>query len=195
MRRSATTASPGSPGAYIEHPIHTALFLGDLRLDADTISAALLHDVMEDCGVTYAQLSKKFGDEIAKLVDGVTKLTRMDIMAMDTDDSAHASGVQDRLKAESLRKMLVAMAQDIRVVLIKLADRLHNMRTLEALSAERRQAIARETWKSTRPWPTGWAYGTSSGAWRTSPSGTWSPFSTRRYPGCSRPSVANARTT
>ena len=130
---------------YIEHPIHTALFLGDLRLDADTIAAALLHDVMEDCGVTYTQLSKKFGDEIAKLVDGVTKLTRMDLMAMDTDDSAPASGVQDRLKAESLRKMLVAMAQDIRVVLIKLADRLHNMRTLEALSAERRQAIARET--------------------------------------------------
>ena len=130
---------------YIEHPIHTALFLGDLRLDADTIAAALLHDVMEDCGVTYTQLCKRFGDEIAKLVDGVTKLTRMDLMAMDTDDSTHASGVQDRLKAESLRKMLVAMAQDIRVVLIKLADRLHNMRTLEALSAERRQAIARET--------------------------------------------------
>ncbi len=130
---------------YIEHPIHTALFLADLKLDAATISAALLHDVMEDCGVTYDQLSKEFGDEIAKLVDGVTKLTRMDLMAMGTDDASLGNGFQDRLKAESLRKMLVAMAQDIRVVLIKLADRLHNMRTLGALSEERRNSIARET--------------------------------------------------
>ena len=130
---------------YVEHSIHTALFLADLRLDAATIAAALLHDVMEDCGVTYRQLSREFGDEIARLVDGVTKLTRMDLMAMDTDDPPLGIGIQDRLQAESLRKMLVAMAQDIRVVLIKLADRLHNMRTLGALSPKRRRSIARET--------------------------------------------------
>jgi GTP pyrophosphokinase len=115
-------------------------------LDASTIAAALLHDVMEDCGVTHKELAEEFGEEIAKLVEGVTKLTRLDLMAMGEDGAAQPSDFQeDRLRAESLRKMLVAMAEDIRVVLIKLADRLHNMRTLGALSPERREAIAHET--------------------------------------------------
>ncbi|CAI8008553.1 GTP pyrophosphokinase [Geodia barretti] len=116
---------------YIAHPLQTALFLVDLRLDVNTIVAALLHDVVEDCDVALDELASRFGTEVAKLVDGVTKLTKLD--------------EQDHLYAESLRKMLVAMAEDIRVVLIKLADRLHNMRTLDVLPPEKRRRIAQET--------------------------------------------------
>ena len=135
-----------SGGPYIEHPLQTALFLADLRLDVSTIAAALLHDVVEDCGVTYDELKNDFGEDVAKLVDGVTKLTRMDVKFTDNGKSGQTDNVQeDRLQAESLRKMLVAMAEDVRVVLIKLADRLHNMRTLGALTPSRRRAIAQET--------------------------------------------------
>jgi GTP pyrophosphokinase len=135
-----------SGGPYIEHPLQTALFLAELHLDATTIAAALLHDVIEDCNITYDDLKVRFGEDVAKLVDSVTKLTRMDLALMDKDDPQQASAFQeDRLHAESLRKMLVAMAEDVRVVLIKLADRLHNMRTLGALALHRRQAIAQET--------------------------------------------------
>ncbi len=133
-----------SGGPYMEHPLNTALFLAELHLDGVTVAAALLHDVMEDCGVTYEQLRDRFGDEVPKLVDGVSKLTRMDLrFTGDGTESSHPP--KDRLQAESLRKMLVAMAEDVRVVLIKLADRLHNMRTLGALSPQRRKAFARET--------------------------------------------------
>ncbi|CAI8008551.1 GTP pyrophosphokinase [Geodia barretti] len=118
---------------YIAHPLQTALFLVDLRLDVNTIVAALLHDVVEDCDVALDELASRFGTEVAKLVDGVTKLTKS------------LFEEQDHLYAESLRKMLVAMAEDIRVVLIKLADRLHNMRTLDVLPPEKRRRIAQET--------------------------------------------------
>ena len=131
------TRRSGEP--YMQHPLNTALVLADLRLDADTLSAALLHDVMEDCGVTYQNLEDDFGDEVARLVDSVTKLTRMDYEKLGRAYS------EDKLNDESLRKMLVAMANDVRVVLIKLADRLHNMQTLPALSPERQKAIAQET--------------------------------------------------
>ena len=135
-----------SGGPYIEHPINTALILADLSLDGTTIAAALLHDVIEDCGVTCDELKRRFGEDVAKLVDGVTKLTRFDLRPVGKEDSDQAGAFQeDRLQSESLRKMLVAMAEDIRVVLIKLADRLHNMRTLGALSVHRRKAIAEET--------------------------------------------------
>ena len=135
-----------SGGPYIEHPLQTALFLAELHLDATTISSALLHDVIEDCNVTYDDVKIRFGEDVAKLVDSVTKLTRMDLALMDKEDPQQASAFQeDRLRAESLRKMLVAMAEDVRVVLIKLADRLHNMRTLGALALHRRKAIAQET--------------------------------------------------
>jgi GTP pyrophosphokinase len=126
---------------YMEHPINTALFLANLNLDAPTLAAALLHDVIEDCDVTYEEIQQKFGDEVSRLVDGVTKLSKMDLM---TSESGSRYGYEDG-QAESLRKMLVAMAQDIRVVLIKLADRLHNMQTLKAHSPEKRITIARET--------------------------------------------------
>ena len=131
---------------YIVHPLQAASFLADLNLDCHTICAAVLHDVIEDCGVTYGDISDAFGHEVAKLVDGVTKLTRMDYRLPGTDlHSAYTSDDPDKLYAESLRKMLVAMAEDIRVVLIKLADRLHNMKTLDALPPAKRKSIAQET--------------------------------------------------
>ena len=131
---------------YIAHPLEIALYLSDLRLDEQTIAASLLHDVVEDCDVPLDELSSKFGPEIAKLVDGVTKLTRLDGRIHDPL-SAMPEGADDpdSLYAENLRKMLVAMAEDIRVVLIKLADRLHNMKTLDALPPEKQRRIAQET--------------------------------------------------
>ena len=135
-----------SGGPYIGHPLQAAIVLADLHLDVTTIVAALLHDVIEDCGVTYESLELSFGDDVAKLVDGVTKLTRMNLKFSGDGDSKGATSFHDDgLKAESLRKMLVSMAEDIRVVLIKLADRLHNMRTLKSLPPDRRMAIAQET--------------------------------------------------
>ncbi len=130
-----------SGGPYIEHPLGTAIFLADLNLDVTTLSAALLHDVVEDCGVTLRQLTDRFGGDVSRLVDGVTKLTRMEVKEI--PDSLLEP--EDRLQAETLRKMLVAMAEDVRVVLIKLADRLHNMRTLSALPKSKRDKIAKET--------------------------------------------------
>ena len=129
-----------SGGPYIEHPLGTAIFLADLNLDVTTLSAALLHDVVEDCGVTLRQLTDRFGGDVSRLVDGVTKLTRMEVKEI--PDSLLEP--EDRLQAETLRKMLVAMAEDVRVVLIKLADRLHNMRTLSALPKSKRDKIAKE---------------------------------------------------
>ena len=139
---------------FFEHPKQTALFLADLKLDANTLSAALLHDVLEDCDVTYDQLHDQFGDDVARLVDGVTKLTRAQLMgdedfhmssSGDYDPEAVADDIDDIAQAETLRKMLMTMAEDVRVVLIKLADRLHNMRTISALPPSRREAMARET--------------------------------------------------
>ena len=139
---------------FFEHPKQTALFLADLKLDANTLSAALLHDVLEDCDVTYDQLHDQFGDDVARLVDGVTKLTRAQVMgdedfhmpsSGDYDPETVADDIDDIAQAETLRKMLMTMAEDVRVVLIKLADRLHNMRTISALPHSRREAMARET--------------------------------------------------
>ena len=140
------TRKSGEP--YIAHPLEAAVFLADLNLDVHTICGALLHDVIEDCGVGYEDLQSRFGAEVAKLVDGVTKLTRMDyprIPGAERNAVALPDADPDKLYAESLRKMLVAMAEDIRVVLIKLADRLHNMKTLDALPPAKRKSIAQET--------------------------------------------------
>jgi len=137
------TRVSGEP--YIAHPLETALFLADLHLDAHTLIAALLHDVVEDCGITLEELDARFGHEVTKLVDGVTKLARLDDRFQESGPGSDLAEEQDHLYAESLRKMLVAMAEDIRVVLIKLADRLHNMRTLDALAPEKRKRIAQET--------------------------------------------------
>ena len=126
---------------YIDHPVEAARYLANLNLDAATVAAALLHDVVEDCDVPLDEIRRRFGSDVAKLVDGVTKLARIDTLAGDAQPLVARSNSQ----AESLRKMLVAMAEDIRVVLIKLADRLHNMHTLKALAPERQTAIAQET--------------------------------------------------
>ncbi len=135
---------------FFEHPKQTALYLADLRLDSNAISAALLHDVLEDCDVTYEELTDMFGEDVARLVDGVTKLTKAEIIG----DGQFLPGSEhpdqditdeDIAQAETLRKMLMAMAEDVRVVLIKLADRLHNMRTVSALPDNRREAFSKET--------------------------------------------------
>ena len=130
---------------FIEHPLQTAIFLADLRLDANALAAALLHDVVEDCGIRSEELEEKFGSEVAKLVDGVTKLTQTELMSEGPEQGSSPDANSDFAQAATLRKMLMAMAEDIRVVLIKLADRLHNMRTLKALPLHRRLAIAKET--------------------------------------------------
>lgn len=131
------TRKSGEP--YIQHPLAVALLLADMRMDPDTIAAGLLHDVVEDCGVDLKQLTQEFGPRVASLVDGVTKLEQIDRF------SQKSEGLRGEQESESLRKMFIAMAEDIRVVIIKLADRLHNMRTLAPLSEKRRQSFARET--------------------------------------------------
>ncbi len=119
--------------SYIEHPLAVAAILADLQMDRQTIAAALLHDVVEDTTITSEQVAAEFGDEIAALVEGVTKLTRIPYQS------------KEDAQVENLRKMFMAMAKDIRVIIIKLADRLHNMRTLGSLREEKQRAIARET--------------------------------------------------
>ena len=135
---------------FICHPLETALILTELQmLDTPTLQAALLHDVVEDSPTTLDELSEQFGAEVAGLVDGVTKLSRLSGQPQPTAGDADPRPTQpahtSASQAESLRKMLIAMAQDVRVVLIKLADRLHNMRTLGALSDDQRQRISLET--------------------------------------------------
>jgi GTP pyrophosphokinase len=124
---------------YIVHPLDAAMTLVSLQMDPPAIAAALLHDVQEDCGVPNAELKRRFGAEVAKLVDGATKLEKIAWRAPD-----ERPGDQS-IQAENLRKMFLAMAEDIRVVIIKLADRLHNMRTLDAKPPEKRIRTAQET--------------------------------------------------
>ncbi len=118
---------------YITHPIAVAGLCADWKLDAQAIMAALMHDAMEDCGVTKVELIEKFGAPTADLVDGLTKLDKLQF------------STREESQAESFRKMLLAMARDVRVILVKLADRLHNMRTMNAVAEDKRHRIARET--------------------------------------------------
>jgi GTP pyrophosphokinase len=118
---------------YISHPVTVACILAELHLDAQALMAALLHDVIEDTGATHAHLTELFGKTVAELVDGVSKLDKIEFQ-----NATHA-------QAENFRKMLLAMSQDVRVILIKLADRLHNMRTMDVMAPEKRSRIARET--------------------------------------------------
>ncbi|WP_324717569.1 bifunctional (p)ppGpp synthetase/guanosine-3',5'-bis(diphosphate) 3'-pyrophosphohydrolase [Carboxydochorda subterranea] len=119
--------------SYFQHPVEVARILAELQVDVATIAAGLLHDVLEDTPVTVEELTEHFGPEIARLVDGVTKLSKIPFQSREAQ------------QAENLRKMFLAMAEDLRVVLIKLADRLHNMRTLRHLPPERQRKVARET--------------------------------------------------
>ena len=134
-----------SGDSFIIHPLQTALYLADLKMDADALCAALLHDVIEDCGVRYEELDTKFGGDVARLVDGVTKLNNTDLLSESPEQGRPQGSEDNQARAATVRKMLMAMAEDVRVVLIKLADRLHNMRTLKALDEERRKVIAQET--------------------------------------------------
>ena len=118
---------------YISHPIAVAEICAEWKLDAQAIMAALLHDVMEDQDVLKDELIERFGAPVASLVDGLSKLDKLEFQS------------QAEHQAENFRKMLLAMARDVRVILVKLADRLHNMRTLSAMSADKRRRIARET--------------------------------------------------
>ncbi len=123
---------------YLEHPLGVAMILAELQFDVATLAAALLHDVPEDCGVSMDEIKINFGDEVAKLVRGTTKLSRL-------SKPVYGGAAKRELQVENLRKMLVATAEDLRVIYIKLADRLHNMRTLGVLPRGKRLAIAQET--------------------------------------------------
>ncbi len=125
------TRKTGEP--YISHPVAVACILAKLHLDLPTLLAALLHDVVEDTGVAVATVTEKFGKQVGELVDGVTKLDKIEFQSATV------------AQAENFRKMLLAMSQDVRVILVKLADRLHNMQTLDAMKSEKQKRIARET--------------------------------------------------
>ncbi|HEY2105579.1 MAG TPA: HD domain-containing protein, partial [Candidatus Binataceae bacterium] len=118
---------------YVIHPLNVALIIAQLKLDVPSIVTGLLHDVVEDTSVPLSEIQTLFGKEVATLVDGVTKVSKITFQS------------REEKQAENFRKMIIAMAQDIRVVLIKLADRLHNMRTLDHLAPDRQVEISRET--------------------------------------------------
>ena len=128
---SGQTRKSGEP--YLMHPLAVTDLLVDQQMDMACLVTGLLHDVVEDTPITLDELRKQFGDEVARCVDGVTKLSKLNMYS------------REERQAESVRKMLLAMVSDIRVVIVKLADRLHNMRTLGALSADRQSRIAQET--------------------------------------------------
>jgi GTP diphosphokinase / guanosine-3',5'-bis(diphosphate) 3'-diphosphatase len=130
-QHKSQTRLSGEP--YLSHPVEVAHTLADMKLDVTSLCAALLHDVVEDTKTRTEKISEQFGPDVACLVEGVTKISRLDLLA------------PEARQAENVRKMLLAMVNDVRVVLVKLADRLHNMRTLEYLDSERQQRISRET--------------------------------------------------
>src|SRR5690349_22157134 len=118
---------------YLTHPLEVSNVLAEMKMDAVTVSVGLLHDVVEDTLVSLKDVESMFGGEVAHIVDGVTKISQIQFTS------------KEEKQAENFRKMLLAMTDDIRVIMVKFADRLHNMRTLSYLSADRREAIARET--------------------------------------------------
>jgi GTP diphosphokinase / guanosine-3',5'-bis(diphosphate) 3'-diphosphatase len=119
--------------AYICHPVSVAISLASMHMDAHGIMAAILHDVIEDTPISKEELAEQFGPEVAALVDGVTKLSKID------------SRTRAEAQAENVRKMFLAMAQDLRVIVVKLADRLHNMQTLGNMPSDKKRRIAKET--------------------------------------------------
>ena len=126
---------------FLQHIVEVARILAQLRLDTTTVAAGLLHDVVEDTEVTQDQIESRFGSKISALIDGVTKIERFQLES------------REARQAETFRKMLLSMVEDIRVILVKFADRLHNMRTLDALDDHQRQRISHEPSRSMRPCP------------------------------------------
>ncbi|OZA94146.1 MAG: bifunctional (p)ppGpp synthetase/guanosine-3',5'-bis(diphosphate) 3'-pyrophosphohydrolase, partial [Rhizobiales bacterium 39-66-18] len=131
--RAHGTQLRASGDPYFSHPLEVAAILTDLKLDDATIIAALLHDTIEDTGATKAEIERLFGTQIATLVEGLTKIKKLDLVS------------KQAKQAENLRKLLLAIADDVRVLLVKLADRLHNMRTLKWVPQEKRDRVAQET--------------------------------------------------
>ena len=127
---------------YFSHPVEVAGILTDLRLDTASIATALLHDTLEDTDATYGELQKLFGAEIAELVDGVTKLSKLEMSSQDT------------AQAENFRKLLLATANDVRILLVKLADRLHNMRTLHFIKSDDKRPRAWVCRRFVKSWKT-----------------------------------------
>ena len=141
-----------SGGPYIEHPVATAAYLGKLHLDKVSIASALLHDVLEDCEVAAEELETEFGTEVRNIVEGVTKMARLESIRPKGELSGNTVGPEPAAKnVIALRKVLIATASDVRVILIKLADRLHNVSTLRHLKPEKRKRIAEETLKIYAP--------------------------------------------
>ena len=122
---------------YLVHPINVGLILASLKMDADTIVAGLLHDVVEDCEIPLARVKKEFGKNVGNLVNGVTKLLQLD------------DKLKDQSQAEYFQKMAIATAEDVRVIIIKLADRLHNLNTIEHLPREKQIKKSRKHWSFT----------------------------------------------
>lgn len=139
---------------YIIHPLSVAYILAELEMDVQGVIAALLHDVVEDTEYTLEDIKMLFGDDVAFLVDGVTKLSQF-----------HYKDKEDQ-QLENFRKMFLAMAKDIRVVVIKLADRLHNMRTLGVFRRENSSGSREKRWKFMRRWRTAWVFTILNGSWK-----------------------------
>lgn len=129
---------------YLVHPLAVAVILADMKLDTASLIAGLLHDTVEDTLATLDEIQKAFGKDVAFLVDGLTKISRITF------------GSRIERQAENFRKMMLAMSSDIRILIVKLADRVHNMRTLGFHNSEKRKTIATETLEMYAPWPTAW---------------------------------------
>ncbi|EUA93595.1 HD domain protein [Mycobacterium ulcerans str. Harvey] len=164
QRHAGQFRHSGDP--YITHPLAVANILAELGMDSTTLVAALLHDTVEDTGYTLEALSEEFGEEVGHLVDGVTKLDRVVL-------GSAAEG-------ETIRKMITAMARDPRVLVIKVADRLHNMRTMRFLPRRSRHARPARHWKSLPPWRIDWGWPASSGSSKTCRSPSCIPRSMTR---------------
>ena len=155
--RSAHDGQSASGEPYFTHPLRVAHLLAEMRLDTDTLVTALLHDTVEDCEVTLKDIATEFGENVAMLVDGVTKLSRLELQSVDTK------------QAENFRKFVLAVGKDIRVLLVKLADRTHNMQTLKAVSSlEKRRRIATETMEIYALLRNGWGLPVSRQSWKIS---------------------------
>ena len=160
-QHQSQTRRSGEP--FLSHPLEVAHILADLRLDVTSLCAALLHDIVEDTHIPLSVITSQFGPDTARLVEGVTKISRLELM------SPEARNI------ESVRKMLLAMVTDVRVVLVKLADRLHNMRTLGFMPPEKQERIARETLDIYAPIAHPAGYGPDSRrSWKTWRSAIWS---------------------